>query len=204
MMRWFAAPFTLALLVACSDKTPVVSSVANDGGAAAVANVAASTAQASASASADGGLPPTRIEASQIGESEFVETERTRDPFRSYASKFLEASRRPERNERKITLGEYSVDELKPIGIVMASDYPRAMLLDPNGKGWVVKKGDYVGRPEVVHLGGPGGTDYQVNWRVDRIRDGDIVLIREDPAQPGAAPLTKVIPLRSETDEKRN
>lgn len=181
------------VLFGCSDK--VVTStgiVVSDGGAAAPTAAADSTDA--------GALPATRIAANEIGESEFIETDRTRDPFRSYATKFLEASRAPDRNERKVTLGEYSVDELKPIGIVMSSDYPRAMLIDPNGKGWVVKKGDYLGRPELVHLGGPGGTDYQVNWRVDRIRDGDIVLVREDPAQPGAAPITKVIPLRSEQD----
>lgn len=195
------APVLASCALACSDPPIVSSSSLRDGGA--PAPVAA--APAAAAAVVDGGsLPATRISQSEVGESEFVETDRTRDPFRSYASNFLEAARRPDQNQRKVTLAEYSIDELKPIGIVMAGDYPRAMLLDPNGKGWVVKKGDYVGRPDVVHLGGPGGTDYQVNWRVDRIRDGDIVLLREDPAQPSAAPLTRVIPLRTEADEKRN
>lgn len=186
----------LWLCAACSEPPIVTSSSVKDGGAApAVA----------ASAAVDAGaLPATRVALSEVGESEFVETDRTRDPFRSYAGNFVEAARRLDQNQRKVTLAEYSIDELKPIGIVMAGDYPRAMLLDPNGKGWVVKKGDYVGRPEVVHLGGPGGSDYQVNWRVDRIRDGDIVLLREDPAQPAAAPLTRVIPLRTDADEKRN
>lgn len=201
MMRRSSLFFLLLGAVACSDPPIVTSSIADGGLPPSTAAAAASGAEATL----DGGaLPPTRISQTEVGESEFVETERTRDPFRSYASNFLEAARRPDQNERKVTLGEYSIDELKPVAIVMAADYPRAMLVDPNGKGWVVKKGDYIGRPDVVHLGGPGGTDYQVNWRVDRIRDGDIVLVREDPAQPSAAPLTRVIPLRTEAEEKRN
>ena len=191
----------LAALVACSDP-PIVSGARPDGGAPVAITPAASAAPTALAG--DGGLPPTRIAQSEVGESEFVETDRTRDPFRSFASSIIEAAHRPDQNQRKVTLSEYTIEELKPVAIVMASDYPRAMLVDPNGKGWVVKKGDYIGRPDVVHLGGPGGTDYQVNWRVDRIRDGDIVLVREDPAQPSAAPLTRVIPLRTEADEKRN
>lgn len=199
MVRYSGVFAVLGVLTACSDP-PIVSGARPDAGAA----LAATTNPPASALAADGGLPPTRLVQSEVGESEFVETERTRDPFRSFASSIVEAAQRPEQNQRKVTLAEYSIDELKPIAIVMASDYPRAMLLDPNGKGWVVKKGDYIGRPDVVHLGGPGGTDYQVNWRVDRIRDGDIVLVREDPAQPSAAPLTRVIPLRTEADDKRN
>ena len=37
----------------------------------------------------------------------------------------------------------------------------------------MVTKGQFIGRPEVVHAGGPGGVDYELNWRVDRIREGD-------------------------------
>jgi type IV pilus assembly protein PilP len=191
-------------LAACSDPPIVSSGSLGDGGAPKAPAATTPAPSGAAALDLDGGLPATRISETTVSESEFVETERTRDPFRSYAAKFVEAARGPDQNQRKVTLAEYSIDELKPVAIVMASDYPRAMLVDPDGKGWVVKKGDYIGRPEVIHLGGAGGTDYQVNWRVDRIRDGDIVLLREDPAQPAQAPLTRVIPLRSEADEKRN
>ena len=71
----------------------------------------------------------------------------------------------------------------------------------PGGKGSVIKRGDFVGRAETVHTGGTNGTDYQVNWRVDRVRDGDIVLVREDPAQPNIPPATRVIPLHPEADK---
>jgi len=48
-----------------------------------------------------------------------------------------------------------------------------------------------------VHAGGPGGVDYELNWKIDRIRDNDVVLVREDPAHVEVAPATKVIPLRT-------
>ena len=71
--------------------------------------------------------------------------------------------------------------------------------MDPTGRGWIVIKGQFLGRPEIVHAGGQGGVDYELNWRVDRIRDGDIVLVREDPAHSDVQAATRVIPLRTET-----
>jgi len=116
---------------------------------------------------------------------------------------FIEDKGKPHARQVEVVLGQYSIDELKLVAIVQSGDYPRAMLVDPTSKGWVVKRGDYIGRPDTVHTGGgTGGTDYQVNWRVDRIRDGDIVLTREDPAQPGQPPATRVLPLHPESEEK--
>jgi type IV pilus assembly protein PilP len=57
-------------------------------------------------------------------------------------------------------------------------------------------------RPDVVHVGGPSGHEYEINWRVDRIRDGDVVLIREDPAHREIPPATRVIPLHPEADKE--
>ncbi len=57
-------------------------------------------------------------------------------------------------------------------------------------------RGDFVGRADVVQLGGQSGSTYQLNWRLDRIRDGDVVLVREDPNNPDVPAATKVIPLR--------
>ena len=73
---------------------------------------------------------------------------------------------------------------------------PRALITDPTGLGWVVKVGDFVGKSEMVNSGGPTGTDVAINWRVDRIRDGDVVFIREDPSHPEIPPTTRVISLR--------
>ena len=66
---------------------------------------------------------------------------------------------------------------------------------------FTVKRGDFVGRPDIVHIGGANGADYQIHWRVDKVRDGDVVFIREDPAQPNIPPASRVISLHPEQDQ---
>jgi type IV pilus assembly protein PilP len=134
----------------------------------------------------------------EFAENDFAESDHNRDPFRSFASLFVDRTNRSVKNELPVILPQYAIDELKLVAIVLSGDYPRAMLLDPTGKGWVVKRGDYIGRPDTVHTGGTNGTDYQLNWRVDRVRDGDIVLSREDRAL-NAPPATRIIPLHPES-----
>lgn len=157
---------------------------------------------------ADAGAPvatlaPPPMPRVEFGENDFVESDRNRDPFRSYAQLFVpEATKRVAQNQKSVVLGQYSIDELKLVAIVTGGDYPRAMVLDPGNKGWVIKKGDWVGRPEIVHTGGANGTDYQLHWRVDRVRDGDIVFSREDPAQPGIPPASRVVTLHPEGENK--
>jgi len=146
-------------------------------------------------------LPP--LKPLDLTENDFVESDRNRDPFRSFATQFIAQSNTPAAiNQRHVLLNEYALDELKLVAIVLSGDYPRAMLVDPTTKGWVVKRGDFVGRADVVRIGGAGGAEYQLNWRVDRVRDGDIVLIREDPAQPAIPPATKVIPLHTDKEDQ--
>ena len=150
-------------------------------------------------------LAPPPLPHMDFAENDFVESDRNRDPFRSYAQIFApEASKRVAQNQRAVVLGQYSLDELKLVAIVTGGEYPRAMVLDPGGKGWVIKRGDFVGRPEIVHTGGANGTDYQLNWRVDKVRDGDIVFSREDPAQPGIPPASRVITLHPEAEASRD
>ena len=139
-------------------------------------------------------VPPKR----DFPESEFTETERSRDPFRPYARKFAEEARGRVKSQRQVLLAEFSVDDLKLIGIVTRIQPARAMLVDPTGKGHVVRRGDFVGRADVVQLSGATGATYELNWRCDRIRDGDVVLVREDPNNPDVPAATKVIPLRPE------
>jgi type IV pilus assembly protein PilP len=152
-----------------------------------------------ASSAQDGGAGPTMKTGPEYGESDFVESDRNRDPFRTFSQLFVEGqTKRTFDVQRKVLLSQYSIDELKLVAIVMGADYPRAMVVDPAGKGWVLKRGDFVGRPDTVHTGGTNGTDYQLNWRVDRVRDGDLVLLREDPAQPNVAPATRIVALHPE------
>jgi len=98
-----------------------------------------------------------------------------------------------------VVLDQYSLDELKLVGIVTRIQPAKAMLVDPSGKGHVIRRGQFVGRPEIVQAAGSGSNaSYEINWRVDRIRDGDIVLVREDPSNPDVPTATRVIALRPE------
>lgn len=133
-------------------------------------------------------------------EADFVESERNRDPFRSYASYFVQESSGRIKSQREVVLSQYSIDDLRLVGIVTRINPPKAMLVDPTGKGHVVTRGQLVGRPVVVQPASGAGAAYEVNWRIDRIRDGDIVLVREDPSNPDVPNATRVIALR--TDEE--
>ena len=152
-----------------------------------------------ASASAPG--LPQELKGPEYTEVDFVESDHNRDPFRS----FLVQNQTPSKqavNQRRVELAQYSLDELKLVAIVTGAEQPSAMFVDPNGKGTVVYKGTFVCRAEVVHIGASNGPEYQLNWRVDRIRPADVVLIREDPAQPAIPPATRVVPLHPEADKE--
>jgi type IV pilus assembly protein PilP len=133
----------------------------------------------------------------QIEEAELTESDKSRDPFRSYAQMFVDEAKKTVHSQREVVLDQYSLDELKLIGIVRSGNEWLAMLVDPVGKGHTVRRGQFVGRAEVVQGVGQGAA-YEINWRVDRIRDGDIVLVREDPRHPDVPTATKLIPLRPE------
>jgi type IV pilus assembly protein PilP len=139
----------------------------------------------------------------EFHEDDFAETERSRDPFRSYAKLFSEQGKTRVKSQRQVLLDHYAIDDLKLVGLVTRTDTPRAMLVDPSGRGWVVTKGQFIGRAEVVHAGGPGGVDYELNWRVERIRESDLVLVREDPAHSDIPPATRVIALRTESPNEQ-
>jgi type IV pilus assembly protein PilP len=128
---------------------------------------------------------------------DFTEDARTRDPFFSYAREFAEEAKKRVRSQREVVLDQYTLDELKLVGLVTGIRPARAMLVDPLKTGHVVREGQFVGRSEVVQ-GGTSGTNYEINWRIDRIRESDIVLVREDPANPDVPSATRVIPLRPE------
>jgi len=160
---------------------------------------AAPPASAVATATASAERPSARL---PIDEVDFTESERSRDPFRSYARTFAQETKGRVRSQREVVLPEYTLDELKLIGIVTRLQPAKAMLVDPTGKGHVIQRGQFVGRADVVLGAGRSGTTYEVNWRVDRIRDGDVVLVREDPANPDVPTITRVLPLRVDDVQK--
>jgi len=127
-------------------------------------------------------------------DEDFVELDiENRDPFRSYATAFKAQAAAPA--QRRVLMPSTSLDEMKLIAIVTGIATPRAMLTDTAQVGHVVRRGDYIGRPEVVQSGGSEGMPVTLNWRVDRIRPGSVVLTREDPTSPDKPPLTRVMPL---------
>jgi type IV pilus assembly protein PilP len=128
------------------------------------------------------------------GDDDFAELDiQNRDPFRSYAKAFKAQAASPA--QRRVLLPSTSLDEMKLIAIVTGIATPRAMLTDTAQVGHVIRRGDYIGRPEVVQTGGSEGMPVTLNWRVDRIRPGSVVLTREDPTAPDKPPLTRVMPL---------
>jgi type IV pilus assembly protein PilP len=198
------APFLTLLLpvvaaLGCGDDPPAKPAATSAKPAAARAPAATSAKPGAKPAEADPG-PPPKVD---IVEAEFTESERSRDPFRSFSDIFKEESQGAAKSQREVVLSQFSIDELKLIGIVTRAEPAKAMLVDPGGMGHVVRRGQFVGRADIVQAAGRTGASYEINWRVDRIRDGDIVLIREDPANPDVPSATRVIPLRPEgTDVK--
>jgi len=191
-------PFALAAFVACSSAPTTVPT--DDAGAATKAAAAPVRGPAATAAAPTSSAPIPKVE---FREEDFSETDHGRDPFRSFAQIFADQGKTRVKSQRQVMLDRFTIDELRLIGLVTRTDTPRAMLIDPSGRGWVVTKGQFIGRAEVVHAGGPGGVDYELNWRVERIREGDLVLVREDPAHSDVPPATRVLALRTaETEEK--
>lgn len=140
-------------------------------------------------------------------ETAFTESERSRDPFRSYAKAFVAEARGQVSSQREVLLDQYAIEELRLVALIQRIDPPRAMFIDPSGVGHVVMRGQFIGRASVVQPTGGVGAAYEVNWRVDRIREGDLVLVRDDPSNPEVPSATRVLPLRTDditaTGEKK-
>jgi type IV pilus assembly protein PilP len=175
----------LAGALACGDEEPAAAAKA-------AAAPAAKKARKDEAEAAKAPLPPI-----PSGPIDFSEAARWRDPFASYAGEFAREAKKRVKSQREVLLDQYTLDELKLTGLITGIRPARAMLIDPTKTGHVVHEGQFVGRPEVVQ-GGTSGAEYEINWRVDRIRDTDIVFVREDPANPDVPTATRVIPLRPE------
>ena len=196
-----------ALLNGCGDDDVVEGGPVGGGKPVAAAPAkpgAAPGAAAGADAGADAGydpasnLPPLPLR--EFQERDFDETDQSRDPFRSFAGVFAAQARTKIVIQRKVLVEQYALEELRLSGIVNRG-VSRALLTDPKGLGWVAKVGDFVGKAELVHAGGPTGADVAVNWRVDRIREADVVFVREDPSHPEIPPTTRVVSLRSPDED---
>lgn len=193
----------LALVAGCDSPVappgPVVSGGARSG---------SSSNAATGDAGVDDGAtrPPPLV----ISESDFTESDRTRDPFRSFAREFVPVGPQVQVVENQIKLREYALDELRLVAVIVGTGVPYAMVVDPTGRGTIIRRGDYVGRPDTVASGGEGSIPHQVPWRVARIvgsrirRDGDnnlievpgeVVFEREDRLNPGGGRAERVLSL---------
>jgi type IV pilus assembly protein PilP len=196
--RLLGAILLSPLFLACSEEVPTAP--ATPASAAAPAATAAPLVrggQPAAAPKASADAPPPV----EFLETDFTEGERSRDPFRSYAKTFAEEARSRVKSQREVVLDQYAVDELRLVGIVTRIQPERALLVDPTGKGHIIQRGQFVGHAETVQ-GGSSGADYEINWRVERIRDSDIVLVRDDPTNPDVPSSTRIIPLRSDHQEQ--
>jgi hypothetical protein len=131
-------------------------------------------------------------------DDDFVESLRNRDPFMSYSTVF--SAEAPEDIQRRVLMPSTSVDEMRLIAIITGLPRPKAMLVDRANVGHVVQRGDYIGRPKVIQAS--GSVSMQLNWRVDRIRENEVVLTQQDPADPTRTALTKIIVLNEEVAER--
>lgn len=189
--RWAASTtVAVALFAAACGKEPVTTSNPTPPPPAR-RTVAAASASASSSAAAP------RLE---LSEGDFTAGDQNRDPFRNYAELFV-ATPGKKTSQQKVVADHYALDELKLVAVVTGHTAARAMFIDPTGKGHVVTRGEFVGRSESIRTTAQRGQQtYEANWRVDRIRDGDVVFIREDPERPNVPAATRVIALRPEGD----
>lgn len=146
-------------------------------------------------------LPPLPVP--DIQEKDFLESPTNRDPFRNFQDLFAikVTTNVPTKNEKDVLVSKYALEELKIVGIVNGTA-ARVLISDPTGLGWVLRVGDYVGKAEYIHGSGTGDNSTPVNWRLDRIRENDVVFIREspDPASPAA---TRVLSLRTQDELKQ-
>lgn len=85
-----------------------------------------------------------------------------RDPFRSFAPTLAA----PPTTDGEQLLGDLALADLRLLAVVVSAHEPVAMVTDPSGFGTTLRRGMFVGRPEIVHR---DDVEYAVRWRVARI-----------------------------------
>jgi type IV pilus assembly protein PilP len=111
----------------------------------------------------------------------------SRDPFAPPAANVAVVTPPPSRDDVPRKARRYSLEQLKLVGIAIG-DESRAMLVDPRGKGWIVTRGDHVGEPYGERAG----------WRVQKIKNEEIVFVREDATKNDGTAETRVLALHAE------
>jgi Tfp pilus assembly protein PilP len=146
-----------------------------------------------------------KIDLPSLTESSFIADARRRDPFAPFLEVLVKEDKTAVEVQREVKLKEYDIAELKLIGIITNIGDDRAMVTTPDKTGYVLKRGDYVGRADFIKQGNDGDT-IQVNWRVARINgsgkeeERGIYLVRDDPTTSRSADVTRFIPLHPVTN----
>jgi type IV pilus assembly protein PilP len=133
-------------------------------------------------------------------ERDFQESPINRDPFRNFSEPAeVKSPDDQPKDKGEVLVANYALEEIKIVGIVTGS-VGRVLVQDPTGLGWVLRVGDFVGREE----GGRSatGTTAASHWRLDRIRENDVVFIRESP-DPSTPATTRVLSMRAPDELKR-
>lgn len=153
--------------------------------------------KAKATAGAEAGKD---ISLPSLTEVSFMADPRRRDPFAPFLEVLIKQERTVLEIQRDVKLKDYDVSELKLIGIITNIGDDRAMVTTPDKTGFVLKRGDYVGRADYIKQGNEGEV-LQVNWRVARIHgsgkeeERGIYLVRDDPTTSRGVDVTRFIPL---------
>ncbi len=87
----------------------------------------------------------------------------------------------PRRVPGGVALRDCAIDDLHLTGTITSGDGPRALVSCGEGKGILLKHGAYLGE-EIMEV------DSATLWRVDRIRSGEVRLVRRSVAGPPVKP----------------
>jgi len=181
--------------LACEDSSDGLGRASAPGLGGAVGSSGSAPASGGASAAIDkpatGSAPADPLRA--LRESDFAESDVNRDPFRNFAVELK--GKTAVVAQRTVLMPTTPLRAMRLIAIITGIDQPRAMIVDERGVGHVTSRGDFVGQADVVQTGGAENLPVALNWRVDRIRENEVVLAREDPTGPNRPPLIQIIPL---------
>ncbi len=131
------------------------------------AGAGAAAARTAAGGNGGQGVPPPPM---TITDTTFVESPQVRDPFRSYAREFISNPATSIVETRDVKLRNFSLEDLRLVAVVVGSDLPYAMVVDPTHAGTILRRGMLVGRSEMIHnAANPLQPDYITHWRVARI-----------------------------------
>jgi Tfp pilus assembly protein PilP len=145
------------------------------------------------------------LELPRLTEVAFIQGPSSRDPFMPFVEVLTRGTEMESQVQREVKLKDYDITDLNLIGIVTNIGDPRAMVTTAEGTGFVLRRGDYVGRADFISQGG-SSEPIQLNWRVARIHgsgkeeERGIYFIRDDPTTTKGVDITRFLALHPHID----